>query len=136
MGKKTAAGAAARGAGSGAMKRTPRDLLTARLRTLKAVENPKQVQISTHIVLRTEIGVVAGFVMGAGFTKEIAEEMARRCNAHEDLVAAVKALLKANTFGMSVTGGWDQAAEDPLYVQCGEADRMGRAALTKAGRTP
>ncbi len=48
------------------------------------------------------------------------------------LLEACVALLRANGFGMSVTGGWDGAAEDPLYIQCVEADRMGVAAVKKA----
>lgn len=42
---------------------------------------------------------------------------------------AIKELITANSFGMSVTGGWDDAGKDPLYIQCANAHRLGEAAL-------
>lgn len=50
----------------------------------------------------------------------------------EELLAACAALVEANRFGMSVTGGWDAAGKDPLYLQCVEAARLGDGALAKA----
>jgi hypothetical protein len=65
------------------------------------------------------------------------QERAERATSHAhvnanrvaELRVAVVELLKANVFGMSVTSGWDDARKDSLYLQCAEADRLGRAAL-------
>jgi hypothetical protein len=56
-------------------------------------------------------------------------KLARQRAEIRRLREAVGELLLANGFGMSVTGGWDDAHLDPMYLQCVRADRLGRAAL-------
>jgi hypothetical protein len=58
-----------------------------------------------------------------------AEVVAHQCTEIRALRKVVVELLKANAFGMSVTGGWEEAHLDPIYLQCARADRLGRAAL-------
>lgn len=42
---------------------------------------------------------VGRFVQGSGFDQDVAEEIAMRLNAHDDLVAAAKAILEARRKG-------------------------------------
>lgn len=78
----------------------------------------------------------------AGLLEEVARLKAQRNEADDraeslraallQAVEALEELQQANHFGMSVTGGWDDAATDPLYMQCVEAGRLGTKAIAAA----
>lgn len=83
-----------------------------RLRKFEVRESPRPLNIPTHITLVSDGNhTVAGFVMGAGFTLEVAQEMARRCNAHEDLLAAL-VMCESALRNYNFTEGNSRAAED------------------------
>lgn len=65
---------------------------------------------------------VGRFYQGSGFSRDEAEEIARRLNCHDDLVAALEALL-SNNLGPQIDDGanWDACCD------------MAKAALAKAG---
>lgn len=73
-----------------------REIVTTRLRKFTARELPTEIAVKTSIALANESNhTIAGFVMGGGFALEVAQEIARRVNAHEDLLAACNRALSA-----------------------------------------
>ena len=72
--------------------------------------------------------------VGADDLKRLLDDVEQMREEREVFRVAILELLKANCFGMSVTGGWDDAHKDPLYLQCVEADRLGTAALKRKPR--
>ncbi len=99
--------------------------LTARLRKLEARELPKPILVNTSISLHSDTNAcIAGFVMGGGFTLEVAQEIARRCNAHEDLLEALEAMIRP------LTRTWVDGP--PITHPAHDAYRHASAAIAKA----
>lgn len=78
-----------------------RATVAGRLRVMEARKLPHEVQFRTNVAMHSDGGhMIAGFVCGAGFTLEVAQEIARRTNAHEamrDLLERVAKLDSPHT---------------------------------------